>query len=96
MNYIVFDIETYNPDGNDKIDTSAMRVSVIGCYISWLDEYIAFIEGDEKDFLNILKQAELVVGYNHIWFDLPVLKKYAQWDIMSLPNYDIMVEIEKE
>ncbi len=96
MNYIVFDIETYSPGELERIDTNEFRVSVIGAYISWVDEYIAFIEGQEKDFLDLLKQAELVIGYNHIWFDLPVLKKYADWDIMKVPNYDIMLEIEKK
>jgi DEAD/DEAH box helicase domain-containing protein len=96
MNYVVFDIETYSPTGEEKINTTTMKASVIGAYISWIDEYIAFIEGDEKEFLEVLKQAECVVGYNHIWFDLPVLKKYVSWDIMKLPNYDIMLEIEKK
>jgi len=68
----------------------------MGAYFSWLDRYVAFMEKDVKDFLEILKEAELVVGYNHIWFDLPVLQKYADYDLKQLTNYDIMVEFEKK
>lgn len=96
MNYIVFDIETYSPTNNDKINTSELRTSVIGAYYSWTNSYIAFLEGDGEYFTHTLQYADLVVGYNHIWFDLPVLQKYSQYDLLSLPNYDLMLEIEKK
>jgi DEAD/DEAH box helicase domain-containing protein len=96
MNYIVFDIETYSPSDLARIDVNEFRTSVIGCYVSWLDEYIAFMEDDTKDFLELLKKTELVVGYNQLWFDLPVLQKYADFPLKSLPNYDILIEIEKK
>ncbi len=95
MNFVTFDIETYHPDRLDEMDTSKFRVSVVGAYFSWLDEYIAFLEDDVSEFLRLLKEADLVVGYNHIWFDLPVLQKYANFDLQTLPNYDILLEIEK-
>jgi DEAD/DEAH box helicase domain-containing protein len=96
MNFVVFDIETYSPGNLQKIDTKEFRVSVTGAYISWIDEYIAFMEDDTKDFLEVLKQADLVVGYNHLWFDLPVLQKYSDFNLLDLPSYDIMIEAEKK
>lgn len=96
MNYITFDIETYSPSKLDRIDTGEFRCSVCGAYFSWLDEYIAFLEDEVVDFLNMAKQAELIVGYNHIGFDLPVLQKYVSWDVLKLPSYDIMAEIHKK
>lgn len=95
MNWITFDIETYSPSKSDKINTEELRVSVIGAYISWLDKYIAFMEDDTKAFINIMKEADLIIGWNHIWFDLPVLQKYSDFDLKNLPTYDIMVEMEK-
>ena len=102
MNYITFDIETYNPEEDasgiqvrGRLDTSKMRASVIGAYISWMDEYIVFFEDEVDEFMSLLKQADLVVGYNHLWFDLPVLQKYVSWDIKDLHSYDIMLELEK-
>ena len=96
MNYITFDIETYSPSNSRKIDTNEFRVSVVGAYYSWLDKYVAFMEDDVKAFLETLKDADLVVGYNHIWFDLPVLQKYATFDLKQLTNYDLMLEFEKK
>lgn len=94
MNYIVFDIETYSPTDNPKIDTNEMRASVVGAYYSWIDSYIAFMESDVEYFIQTLQQADLIVGYNHIWFDLPVLQKYAHYNLLDLPSYDIMLHIE--
>jgi RNase_H superfamily len=100
MNYITFDIETYSPSDLNKIDTKEFRASVIGAFISWLNNgkgaYIAFLEENVKDFLQLLQQAELVVGYNHIWFDLAVLQKYANFNLMKLPNYDILIKVEEK
>jgi DNA polymerase III epsilon subunit-like protein len=99
MNYVTFDIETYSPSDLNRIDTNEFRVSVIGAYISWLpagQNYLAFFEDDVKDFLEILKNCDLVVGYNHLWFDLPVLQKYSNFNLLQLPCYDIMLEVEKQ
>jgi DNA polymerase elongation subunit (family B) len=100
MNYITFDIETYSPSDLDKIDTKEFRCSVCGAYISWLNgakgEYIAFLEDNIKEFLELLKHADLIIGYNHIWFDLPVLQKYADFDLLKLPCYDIMLKVEQK
>jgi DEAD/DEAH box helicase domain-containing protein len=96
MNFITFDIETYSPSDLNKIDVNEFRTSVIGAYISWIDEYVAFMEKDVGVFLKLLKKADLVIGYNHLWFDLPVLQKYSDYDLKKLPSYDIMLEIEKK
>jgi DNA polymerase elongation subunit (family B) len=102
MNYITFDIETYNPDenmktaGRGKIDISKLKISTIGAYYSWLDEYVIFWEEDVVDFIETLKYADFIVGYNHVSFDLPVLQKYTNFDLKTLQNYDIMLEVEKQ
>jgi len=97
MNYITFDIETYNIDETiTRIDPKNMRVSVIGAYYSWLDQYVAFTEDTVQDFLESLKLCDIVVGFNHLWFDLPVLAKYSSWDFGILRSYDILLEVEKK
>ncbi len=96
MNYITFDLETYSPSNLNRIDTSEFRVSVLGAYISWENKYLAFLEKDLNVFIDLLKECDLVVGYNHCWFDLPVLQKYANFNLKSLPTYDLMLEVEKK
>ena len=102
MNYITFDIETYIPEGvpdriGSKLNVEAMRVAVIGVYYSWIEggSYIAFLEENVSDFLASLQVADCVIGYNHIWFDNAVLQKYADFDLKTLPNWDLMQEAEK-
>ena len=96
MNYIVFDIETYSPSGSNKIDTKEFRSSVACAYISWTDQYVGFFEDQTEKLLEMFVEADLVVGYNHLWFDLPVLQKYSSYNLMDLSSYDIMVEFEKK
>jgi DNA polymerase elongation subunit (family B) len=100
MNYITFDIETYSPSDLNHIDVKEFRCSVCGAFISWLNDgqgqYIAFLEDNIKEFLELLKHADLIIGYNHIWFDLPVLQKYADFDLLKLPCYDIMLKVEQK
>jgi hypothetical protein len=96
MNYITFDIETYSPSDLNRIDTNEFRVSVVGAYISWIDKYVAFFEPEVEDFLKCMLDADLIVGFNHLWFDLPVLQKYSSYNLNQLPSYDIMVEFEKQ
>lgn len=95
MNYITFDIETYSPSDLDKIDTSEFRVTTAGAYFSWLDEYVAFMEKDIGDLLEMMEKADLIIGYNQLWFDLPVLQKYTKINLLELPNYDILIEFQK-
>jgi RNase_H superfamily len=97
MNYITYDIETYHPERLDEFSVSKFRVSVIGAYISWTDQYVAFLEPDVGEFLKLVKQADLLVGFNHIWFDNAVLAKYADYNLNTeVNNYDIMLEFEKK
>jgi len=96
MYFITFDIETYHPEQKDEIDVGKLRVSVVGAYLSWLDQYVAFLEEDVTDFLKLIPHVDLLVGYNQLWFDLPVLQKYATFNLKNLPNYDILVELEKK
>jgi RNase_H superfamily len=100
MNYIVFDIETYSPSNLNRIDTKEFKVTVLGAFISWLNngqgEYLAFFEKDIKIFLDLMWTCDLIIGYNQLWFDLPVLQKYSDRNLLALPNYDIMIEVEKK
>ena len=96
MNYIVFDIETYSPSDLNQINTEEFRASVVGAYFSWEKKYIAFLEENVTDFIALMAKADLIVGFNQLWFDLPVLQKYADYNLSKLPNYDILVEFQKQ
>lgn len=102
MNYITYDIETYFPDGvldriGGRLNVDGMKVAVIGAFISWIDGgiYVAFLEENVGEFLELMKSADCIIGFNHIWFDNAVLAKYADFDLNKLPNWDLMLEAEK-
>lgn len=102
MNYVTFDIETYIPEGipdrvGSRLNVEAMKVAVIGAYFSWINGgiYVAFLEENVQEFLKTLRLADCVIGYNHIWFDNAVLQQYADFDLNTLPNWDLMLEAEK-
>lgn len=97
MNYITYDIETYHPERSDEFSVSKFRVSVIGAYISWTNQYVAFLEKDVGVFLGLVKQADLLIGFNQIWFDNAVLAKYADYNLSTdVNNYDLLLEFEKK
>ncbi len=93
---IVIDLETqkgFQDVGRDK--HHRLKISVAGIYRYETDEYLAI---DEKDILTIeplIKNASLVIGFNIIGFDLPVLAPYLFFPVNNLPVLDLMAEIEK-
>jgi DEAD/DEAH box helicase domain-containing protein len=98
LNYCVFDIETQNwftdlPPGSDH---SKLKISVLGAYFSKDDTYIAYLEKDLSAFVEKLKTVDLVIGYNSIGFDLPVLQPYTDLELKSLNSYDMLLELEKQ
>jgi DEAD/DEAH box helicase domain-containing protein len=67
-----------------------MGVSVVVLYDSKQDEYRTFLEGELDDFVNELKQFDLVIGFNNKRFDNQVLSAYTDVDLYSLPTLDIL------
>ncbi len=94
---IVIDLETqkgFQDVGRDK--HHRLKISVAGIYRYETDEYLAI---EEKDILTvepIIKSASMIIGFNIIGFDLPVLAPYLFMSIENLPALDLLVEIEKK
>lgn len=95
MNKIVIDIETSNTFsevGRDNFD--ALNISLIGLYSYSQDEFFSFGENEIFQAGEILKNASKIVGFGINRFDLPVLKRYFDFDIFSVSRFDILDEIE--
>lgn len=95
MDYIVIDIETKNTffevgrNNFEALDTSMF------CIYSYLkNEYFAFDEHHLKEAGEFLRDAGLIVGFSINRFDIPVLNKHYDFDLFSLPRFDILDEIE--
>ncbi len=96
MRYIVLDVETQR--GFNEVDRKKLhllKVSVACIYDSKTDSYTGFEEKELTRLEEVLKQADLVVGFNVRDFDMEVLAPYFAASVKSFPILDILVEIEK-
>ncbi len=56
--------------------------------------FTTFTEETVSDLINLLKNADLVVGFNHMRFDYEVLRAYTDENLRALPNLDILAHVE--
>lgn len=97
MNIVYFDLETQK--SADEVggwgNKHLMRVSIGVTYSSEKDQFKVFEEDDMPALISELKRADLVVGYNIIGFDYPVLSYYSGFDFLTLPSCDLMADLKK-
>src|SRR3989338_759241 len=94
--YMVLDIETQK--GFNEVDRKKLhllKVSVACLYDSKTDSYHAFEEKEMLKLEEMLKQADLIVGFNIRDFDLEVLAPYLLTPIKIFPVRDLLVKIKK-
>ncbi len=96
MRTIVFDIETKREfaEVGGAHNRHLLGVAVIGYYDSADDSFRTFLEPETLAFGNLLRTADLVVGFNSNHFDLPVLQPYLPFDTTKLPSLDLMADLE--
>jgi len=96
---VYFDLETqksFSAVGGSK-NKSQMGISVGVAYSTETQKYHIYDESNINDLGDLLLRADLVVGYNHIDFDYPVLQGYVLNDMVSQTvNLDMLVDIEKQ
>lgn len=96
MRIIVFDIETKNifqEVGSN--DPAALDLSVVGVYDSENNSYRAYLEEELPQLWPILERADVLVGYNSDYFDIPLLNKYYPGDLATIKSIDLLAEIKK-
>ena len=94
-NIIYFDLETMR--GADEVggwsNIKKMGMAVGVCYESATQKYHIFEEHQVAELINLLKSADLVVGFNHIRFDYEVLRGYNTFDFNKLPSFDMLIDL---
>ncbi len=93
----VIDIETRNSfqDVGSRSNLTLLKVSVAVVY--WYPEgkYYFFFEEDMEALENLLSQAEYIIGFNTLGFDLPVLQQYMKTlQLANKKQIDMMLELE--
>ena len=84
-------------------DFDNMGISVIGAYLSWEKEFIAFTDEPNVKrtskvlplsyFQEALNEADVIVGFNHISFDNNLIKANGFEIPTKAKHYDILVEM---
>lgn len=97
INYIVFDIETSNTfqDIEGSRDASKLDLALVGVYEKKTDQYTSYIQDELPQLWKLLENADMLVGFNSISFDLPLLNKYYPGDLSTIPHLDILVEVHE-
>lgn len=100
---VIFDVETKklfsDIIGDDPGD---LGVSIVSLYKRELDENLNEINGKirsfwEKDFDEmwpIFQEADRIIGFNSIHFDVPALFPYTNFPFNKLPHFDILKELK--
>ena len=95
MRKVVLDIETKNSFQDiGRRDPAALDLSLVGIYESATDSYQSFLESELSRLWPILERADLLIGFNIVHFDIPILDKYYQGDLRSLRTLDLLREVE--
>jgi len=98
MSKLVVDFETRRSfqEVGGKANLEALEISVAGAYDYDADVYHAFEVHELNHLEDLLEKSTLVIGFNSIEFDLPVLKPYLKRvNIINLEQLDIMKELQE-
>lgn len=93
---IVLDLETKKTfdEVGGQHNRHLLGVSVVGVYSYDRDKYRGFKEEEFPELLEILKNSELIIGFNSKGFDFQVLQPYFKdFDLSTLNHLDILEEI---
>ncbi len=100
MKLVVFDVETKKAfDEVGGFYPEKLGVSVSGVWYGEegsKGELRGFREEEFPEMFKIFEGAERIVGFNSIDFDMATLKPYYLGDLLKLPNFDILQEVEKK
>jgi len=96
MRKIVFDIETQNffEDVGAR-DPALLDISLLAIYDSETDQYYSFLHSELDKLWPYLERADVLIGFNSIHFDMPLLNKYYAGDLSKIHHVDLMQEIKK-
>ena len=85
-------IETYAKDWNDYL---GMGISVIGIYDYKIDQYYGLCGDNEDDMKlaqELISQAEVLIGFNNLKFDNPLVRAFGI-DAKDEISYDILRQL---
>ncbi len=93
---VVFDLETQRSfdEVGGRSQMHRLGVSIGVAYRYDQDSFLTVTEDRIQELIDLVRSADLVVGYNIIGFDYEVLRGYADIDYKALPTLDLMADLE--
>lgn len=94
---IVLDLETQKSfeDVGGRGKNHLLKISVCGVYEYALDKYSIYEEHEIPRLAPILQAADQIIGFNIKNFDFEVLQPYVHFNVLELPYYDLLEEIQR-
>ncbi|MBK1828183.1 ribonuclease H-like domain-containing protein [Haloferula rosea] len=97
-NIVYFDLETQRSfsDVGGSAHKDKMMMSVGVTYSTANESYRVYGEDEVDELVKELLKADLVVGWNHVEFDYPVLQGYTVFDLPNQTlNLDMMLALQE-
>ncbi len=98
-NFVYFDLETQRSanDVGGWDHKAEMKMSVGVTYSTAKQAYTIYDESTVQGLIDELVAADLVIGFNHIYFDYEVLMGYTILDLKEqTKNLDLMRDLEEQ
>lgn len=96
---VYFDLETQRSlnDVGGSSNKEKLGVSIGVAYSTKSEKYYIYGENDMDQLVELVLNADLVVGYNHIDFDYKVLQAYTILELEpQTKNLDMLVDIQEK
>ncbi len=74
-------------------DFSGMGISCVGAWDSESDQYHVFQEDNRAEFAELVRDADLVCGFNSLAFDNTLVDAQWKFTIPAHKTYDLLVEV---
>lgn len=95
MKQVIFDVETkrtFNAVGGNFPDK--LGISFVGVCVrdgmSGDGEMLGFFEHELDKMFPLFEQADVLIGFNSISFDIPTLQPYYHGDLAKIPHLDLL------
>ncbi|HPI67077.1 MAG TPA: ribonuclease H-like domain-containing protein [bacterium] len=95
---LIIDIETQNSfqDIGGKANLSLLKISLVGAYWYPENKFMVFMAEELDKLKELINRAEMVIGYNLLGFDYPVLETHLKnFSFNNIKTLDIMEEAQK-
>jgi len=96
-NLVFFDIETQRSfdDVGGRYNLHKLGLSVAVTFSTDRGTYESYRESEVENLIADLRGADLVIGFNIIRFDFPVLQPYTTFSLKEIPSFDILSDLHR-